>query len=302
MTNLQDSYPALTGKTCLVTGATSGIGLVTALALAQLGARVVITGRRQPRIDEALSRILAQTPGAAVHALQADFADLAQVERMAAVFKEKFERLDVLVNNAGAYYNRRHPTPYGELERTLVVNHLAPFLLTLRLLDLLRASAPARVVNVASGAHIYDRMNFEDLGFRRGYIGMKAYARSKLANILFTYELARRLEGSGVTANAVHPGQVATDIWRTNFFILGPLLKGAIRLTGLTPEQGADTVIYLAASPEVEGVSGKYFVRRRAVRSSPVSYDEETARRLWQVSQTLVGAKFASPLDINATS
>lgn len=302
MTNLQDSYPALTGKTCLVTGATSGIGLVTALALAQLGARVVITGRRQPRIDEALSRILAQTPGAAVHALQADFADLAQVERMAAVFKEKFERLDVLVNNAGAYYNRRHPTPYGELERTLVVNHLAPFLLTLRLLDLLRASAPARVVNVASGAHIYDRMNFEDLGFRRGYIGMKAYARSKLANILFTYELARRLEGSSVTVNAVHPGQVATDIWRTNFFILGPLLKGAIRLTGLTPEQGADTVIYLAASPEVEGVSGKYFVRRRAVRSSPVSYDEETARRLWQVSQTLVGAKFASPLDINATS
>jgi NAD(P)-dependent dehydrogenase (short-subunit alcohol dehydrogenase family) len=289
MADLSHSYPSLTGKTCLVTGATSGIGLVTASALAGLGARVVITGRRLPRIDEALVRIRAQHPQADLHALPADFADLAQVERLAADFTARFERLDVLVNNAGAYYNRRHAAPYGEVERTFVVNHLAPFLLTQRLLERLKASAPARVVNVASGAHVYDNLDFNDLGFRRGYVGMKAYARSKLANILFTYELARRLEGSGVTANAVHPGQVATDIWRTNFSILGPLIQGVIRLTGLTPEQGADTVIFLAASPEAAGVSGKYFVRRKAVRSSPISYDEEAARRLWEVSEALAG-------------
>jgi NAD(P)-dependent dehydrogenase (short-subunit alcohol dehydrogenase family) len=289
MVNPIDTYPSMSGKTCLVTGATSGIGLVTAAALAGLGAQVVITGRRAERIEEALRRIRSEDPNAAVEHLQADFADLAQVERLTDEFLARFERLDVLVNNAGAYYNRRHATPYGEMERTLVVNHLAPFLFTQRLLDLLRASAPARIVNVASGAHIYDSMNFDDLGFRRGYIGMKAYARSKLANILFTYELARRLQGSGVTANAVHPRQVATDIWRTNFLLIGPLLKGAIRLTGLTPEQGADTLIYLAASPQVEGVSGKYFVRRKAVRSSPLSYNEEVARRLWQVSAELVG-------------
>jgi retinol dehydrogenase-14 len=287
MSDSNGAYFPLHGKICLVTGATSGIGLVTASALAGQGAEVVITGRRQTRIDEALHRIRTEHPNAVVHALQADFADLAQVERLAAEFKERFERLDVLVNNAGAYYNQRHATPYGEAERTFAVNHLAPFLLTHRLLDQLQASAPARVVNVASGAHVYDQLDFDDLGFRRGYIGMRAYARSKLANILFTYELARRLEGSGVTANAVHPGQVATDIWRTNFPLIGPLLKGAIRLTGLTPGQGADTLIYLAASPEVEGVSGKYFVRRKAVRSSPLSYNEEVARRLWQVSEDL---------------
>ena len=287
MPHSPESYPSLHGKTCLVTGATSGIGLVTAGALAGMGARVVLAGRRPARIEDALQQIRVQHPGAEVHALLADFADLAQVERLAADFKARFERLDLLVNNAGAYYNQRHTTPYGEMERTLVVNHLAPFLLTQRLLDLLRASAPARIINVTSGAHIYDSMNFDDLGFRRGYVGMKAYARSKLANLLFTYELAHRLEGSGVTANAVHPGQVATDIWRTNFFLIGPLLKGLIRLTGLTPEQGADTLIYLAASPEVEGVSGKYFVRRKAVRSSPLSYDEDVARRLWQVSEDL---------------
>lgn len=281
-------YPSLHGKTCLVTGATSGIGLVTAAALAGLGARVVITGRRPARLDDALRSIQARHPDAEVHALLADFADLAQVERLAGDFILRFERLDVLVNNAGAYYNRRHPTHYGELERTLVVNHLAPFLLTLRLLDRLRHSAPARVVNVASGAHAYDQMNFDDLGFRRGYIGMKAYARSKLANLLFTYELARRLQGSGVTVNAMHPGQVATDIWRTNFFLIGPLLKGLIRLTGLTPEQGADTLIYLAASPEVEGMSGQYFYHRKPVRSSPLSYDQGVAQRLWQLSEQLV--------------
>jgi NAD(P)-dependent dehydrogenase (short-subunit alcohol dehydrogenase family) len=172
MIDPSNSYPSLSGKTCLVTGATSGIGLVTACVLAGLGARVVITGRRQARIDDAIRHIQAQNPGTEIHALLADFSDLAQVERLAADFLERFERLDVLVNNAGAYYNQRHATSYGEMERTLVVNHLAPFLLTRRLLDRLRSSAPARVINVASGAHVYDNLDFNDLGFRRGYIGM----------------------------------------------------------------------------------------------------------------------------------
>jgi retinol dehydrogenase-14 len=289
MSYLYDKFPDMSGKVCLVTGATSGIGLVTASALAGMGAEVVITGRRQPRLKEALQLIQEQHPQAVVHSLQVDFADLSQVERLAAEFKDRSERLDVLVNNAGAYFNQRHATSYDGVERTFVVNHLAPYLLTCCLLDRLCASTPARVVNVSSGAHVYASMDFGDLSFRSGYFGMKAYARSKLANILFTYELARRLQGSGVTANAVHPGQVATDIWRTNFSILGPLLKGMIRLTGLTPEQGADTLIYLAASPEVEGVSGKYFVKRNAIRSSSLSYDEDIARLLWQVSEELTG-------------
>jgi NAD(P)-dependent dehydrogenase (short-subunit alcohol dehydrogenase family) len=286
-----EMYPTLRGKVCLVTGATSGIGLVTASALAGLGAEVVITGRRPPRLEEALRRIRTEHPEAAVHGLLADFADLGQVRQLAEEYLGRFKRLDVLVNNAGAYYNQRHPTPNDGFERTLVVNHLAPFLLTNLLLDRLVASAPARVVNVSSGAHKSATLDFDDLGFSRGYFGMKAYSRSKLANILFTYELARRLDGSHVTANAVNPGMVATDIWSTNFFIFGPLIKGYIRLTGLTPEQGAKLLIYLAASSEVEGVSGEYFSRGKAMRSSALSYDQEVARRLWQVSEELTGPR-----------
>ena len=284
-------YLSLRGKICLITGATSGIGLVTASALAGLGAEVVITGRRPARLEEALRRIRAEHPGAAVHSLLADFADLDQVRRLAEEFIRRFNHLDVLVNNAGAYFNQRHPTRYGGVERTLVVNHLAPFLLTHLLLDQLIASAPARVVNVSSGAHKTATLDFDDLGFSRGYYGMKAYSRSKLANILFTYELARRLESSGVTANAVNPGMVATDIWSTNFFIFGPLIKGYIRLTGLTPEQGAKLLIYLAASSEVEGVSGAYFSRGKAMRSSALTYDKEIAGRLWQLSEEITGLR-----------
>jgi NAD(P)-dependent dehydrogenase (short-subunit alcohol dehydrogenase family) len=175
------------------------------------------------------------------------------------------------------------------VEKTFLVNHLAPFLLTKLLLDLLQASPAARIVNVSSDAHHQDSMNFDDLGFSRGYFGMKAYARSKLANVLFTVELARRLAGTRVTVNAVHPGHVATDIWRTNFGVAGPALKWLMGRVALTPEQGADTVIWLASAPELEGVTGKYFAKRQEAKSSDVSRDEAVARRLWDESARLTG-------------
>lgn len=270
-------------KIILITGATAGIGKVAAGALAAQGHQVILVGRNAEKTRGVVEQIRATTGNPAVHCLLADFTDLDQVRRLAAEVRQRFARLDVLVNNAGAFYNRRRETVYG-VEMTFLVNHLAPFLLTNLLLDILKDSAPARIVNVSSDAHRYDRMNFDDLGFQRSYSGMKAYARSKLANILFTYELARRLAGNGVTVNALHPGHVATDIWRTDFGAVGPILKGVMRLVALSPEAGADNTIYLASSAEVEGVSGKYFIKREARPSAPISYDENIARQLWNVS------------------
>ena len=212
-TSLDKNY--MQGKVCLVTGATAGIGKVAAAALAAQGAEVVITGRNPQKTRDVVDQIKSETGNQSIQYLLADFSDLQQVRDLAASFKERCSRLDVLLNNAGAFYNNRKETALG-VEMTFLVNHLAPFLLTQLLLDVLRSSAPARIVNVASDAHKYGTMDFDDLGFERGYFGMKAYARSKLANVLFTYELARRLAGSGVTVNAVHPGHVATDIWKTN--------------------------------------------------------------------------------------
>jgi len=280
------SSAMMAGKICLVTGATSGIGRATAGALAARGAEVIIAGRNQRKAEETASWIKAETGSTAVHVLLADFSDLAQVRELARVCKERTARLDVLVNNAGTYFNTRHGTDYG-VEKTFLVNHLAPFLLTNLLLDRLRESAPARIVNVASAAHPYGTIDFDDLGFERGYFGFKAYARSKMANVLFTYELARRLGSGQITVNALHPGFVASDIWKTNFPIIGPALKWLMGLFLLAPEQGADTVIYLASSPEVAGITGQYFANREPVQSSPLSYDKGVARRLWEVSANL---------------
>jgi NAD(P)-dependent dehydrogenase (short-subunit alcohol dehydrogenase family) len=277
---------AMAGRVCLVTGATSGIGKVTATSLAAQGAEVIVAGRNQRKADDTVSWIKSETGNSAVRYLLADFADLGQVRDLARAFKERTSRLDVLVNNAGGFFNTRREIPCG-VEMTFLVNHLAPFLLTNLLLETLQEGAPARIVNVTSAAHQYDSMNFDDLGFKRGYAGMKAYARSKLANVLFTYELARRLDGSQVTVNAVHPGHVATDMWKTNFPFIGSALKWVMGFFARTPEQGADTVIYLASSPEVEGITGAYFADREAVPSSPLSYDEGVARRLWQISKDL---------------
>jgi retinol dehydrogenase-12 len=284
ITNFQQQ--GMQGKVCLVTGATSGIGKVTATALAAQGGAVIVAGRNQQKAEDTLHQIKSETGNESLHYLLADFADLEQVRHLAAAFKERFTRLDILVNNAGAFFNTRRKTPYG-VEKTFLVNHLAPFLLTNLLLETLQESAPARIVNVSSDGHKLATMDLDDLGFKRGFSGMKAYGRSKLANIMFTYELARRLEGRDVTVNALHPGHVATDIWRTNFSIIGPALKWVMSLFSLSPEEGADNSIYLASSPEVEGVTGKYFVKREPAQSSPTSYDEGLARRLWETSENL---------------
>lgn len=276
----------IAGKVCLVTGATSGIGKVTATTLAALGAEVIIAGRNQQKTENAVRQIRTETGNESVHYLLANFSDLQQVRALAKSFNEKYSRLEVLVNNAGAFYNNRIETHY-DIEMTFLVNHLAPFLLTNLLLETIQGSTPARIVNVSSDAHKYDMMDFDNLGFKHGYSGMKAYARSKLANILFTYELARRLAGSGVTVNALHPGHVATDIWSTSFSFIGPVLKWVMGLFALSPEQGADNTLYLASSPDVEGVTGRYYVKREPVQSSAISLDVNIAQSLWEISERL---------------
>jgi retinol dehydrogenase-12 len=276
----------MAGKVCLVTGATSGIGNVTATALASQGAEVVISGRNREKTEATIQQIMSETGSETVHYLLADFSDLEQVRELASIYNERFSRLDVLVNNAGSFFNTRRETQYG-VEKTFLVNHLAPFLLTNLLLDTIKSSSPARIINVSSDAHQYGTMDLDDLCFKRGFVGMKAYARSKLANILFTYESVRRLGESSIIVNALHPGHVATDIWRTNFSIVGPALKRVMGLFALTPEEGADNSIYLATSQDVAGVTGKYFVKREPAQSSSLSYDEELAKRLWEVSEDL---------------
>ncbi len=275
-------------RICLITGATSGIGKAAATLLAGQGYDMVLTGRNPDKVANTVEEIRAKTGSHAVHGLVADFADLGQVRRLAGQFKEQFPRLDVLINNAGAYFNKRQRTGYA-VEKTFLVNHLAPFLLTNLLLDSLKKSSSARIVNVSSNAHENARLDLNDLNFDRFYFGFWAYGRSKLANLLFTYELSRRLSGKNITANALHPGRVGTDIFKTDFSILGGPFKWFMERISLTPEQGADNTVYLASSPDVEGISGKYFVKRRAVPSSPLSYDERLAHQLWEVSERITG-------------
>ena len=276
----------LAGKVTLVTGATSGIGKVTANALAAFGAHVVIVGRNQEKTQQAMADIKKETGSNELSYLLTDFADLQKVRELSGAFHARFSKLDLLVNNAGAFFTSRVLTQYG-VEMSFLVNHLSPFLLTTLLLDKVKDSAPSRIINVSSEAHKYGSLSLDDLELRRSYSGMKAYARSKLANILFTYELARRVEGTGVTANALHPGHVATNIWRSNFPIVGPALKWLMGLIALSPEQGADTSIYLASSPDVSNVTGKYFVKRLPVDSSSITYDSNVAKRLWDLSEDL---------------
>ena len=276
-------------KTCLVTGATSGIGLVTARALAAQGARVVLVRRSPTKCVDTVDQIKRKTGNSAVEFLLADLSSQDQIRQLVQDFVSRFQRLDVLINNAGAVLARRQETVDG-IEMTFALNHLAYFLLTNLLLDTLEASGPARVINVASFAHRIGRIDFDDPRSRRLYVGWRAYARSKLANLLFTYELARRLAGTQVTANALDPGLVATNFGLRGGGIV-TVFKRLHNIVALSPERGARTSIYLATSPEVEGVSGKYFVKQRPVKSSRASYNTHAAKRLWKVSAELTGPK-----------
>lgn len=272
-------------KICLITGATSGIGQAAATGIAKLGATVVIAGRSEERCQSTVAQIKTETGNPNIDYLLADLSAQAQVRQLAEEFKSRYERLDLLVNNAAAIFFRRQLSVDG-IEMTLAVNHLAYFLLTGLLLDALNTSASARIVNVASNSHFGQHLDFDNLELKRGYNPGKAYGRSKLCNLYFTYELARRLEGSGVTVNAMHPGFVATNMAANNGWLVRLFLP-LVHRKSLTPEQGASTVVYLASSPDVEGVTGKYFVREREVASDPVSYDESAAKRLWQFSEEM---------------
>ena len=277
----------MSGQTALVTGATGGIGLATAVALAGLGARVGVVGRDEKRTAAAVQAVLAVPGSGGADGFLADFSDPREVRALAAEVLAAYSRLDVLVNNAGGYWSDRHVSADG-LEWTFAVNHLAPFLLTSLLEERLRESAPARIVTVASDAHRAGRIEFDDLQAERGYAGMRAYAQSKLANILFTRELARRLSGSGVAAYSVHPGTVRTGFAREDAGRLFGLVLRAGALLMKSPEQGAQTSVYAASSPELVGRTGEYLAKSRVAKPSARAQDDVAAARLWSVSEALV--------------
>ena len=274
------------GKVALVTGGTSGIGKATAMALAAMGADVVVVGRDRERGERAAEEIRAQTGGRVDLAL-ADLSSQAEVRNLAEEFRRRYDRLDVLVNNAGLVQSTRTETVDG-LESTFAINHLAPFLLTNLLLDMLKERAPSRVVTVSSEAERWGNIDFDDLQSKKSYRGFPVYGMTKLANIMFTYELAERLEGTGVTATCMHPGAVNTRFGTNNLgpmTILFRLFKPFMR----TPDQGADTVIWLASSPEVEGLSGRYYADRKPLEPKKIANDPAARRRLWEESERLTG-------------
>lgn len=277
------------GKVCLITGATSGIGLESARALAAQGATVVLSGRDPGRGDAALAEVRRTVPEAKLDLMLADLTSLTSVRKLAGDFKAKYSRLDVLLNNAGLIIDRRKVTADG-FEATFATNHLSHFLLTHLLLDLLTSSGASRVVNVASDAHRVGSLDFlDDLQAERGsYSGMKVYGNSKLANILFTRGLQRRLEGTKITTNSLHPGVVRTGFGLNSEGIFKHLVKLAAPFM-LSAEGGARTSVYLASSPEVEGVSGKYFAKSRVAKESKAARDAAAAERLWQKSAEMTG-------------
>ena len=276
------------GKTVLITGATNGIGLEAAVELARLGARVVMVGRDPARTEAAVAEVQRRSGSRDVSHLLCDFSSQASIRSLAADVLASVDRLDVLVNNAGGVNKARRLSVDG-IEMTFAVNHLGYFLLTNLLRDLLVRSAPARVVTVASQSHRQGTLDFADLGFEHGYAIMKAYARSKLANVLFAAELARRLAGTGVTSNSLHPGVVATNIWSGAPAWTKPLIAILYRPFMITPAKGGATIVQLAASPELEGVTGKYFEKQVAVTPAPLAQDAALAKRLWEVSAAMVG-------------
>jgi NAD(P)-dependent dehydrogenase (short-subunit alcohol dehydrogenase family) len=278
----------MTAKTILITGATSGIGEVAACRLASEGARIVLVARDRERAGETLRKLEASAPGRGHTVHYAELSRLAEMKRVAQEILAREQQIDVLINNAGALFGQRELTEDG-LERTFATNHLAYFVVTNLLLERLQASPGARIVCTASAAHEGARLDFGDLQLAHGYRGFRAYGRSKLMNILFTRELARRLVGTGVTANCLHPGFVATRFGdASGGWLFGMGLRLGKRFA-LTPEEGAETLTYLASSQEVQNVSGAYFVRCRQVTPSLAAQSAEDARRLWEASAKIAG-------------
>jgi retinol dehydrogenase-14 len=276
----------MAGRTVLVTGGTGGIGRATALGLAAMGAHLAITGRDRGRAEDAAREIRA-AGGGQVDVFVADLSAQSEVRALAEEALQRLSRIDVLVNNAGGYWNTRHVTADG-LERTFALNYLAPFLLTSLLLGRLKQSAPARVVTVSSNVQAMGRIDFDDLQGERSYSGARAYNQSKLANVLFTYELARRLQATSVTANALHPGVVRTSFGAEDPGRVQRLFTPFMRPFMKTPAQGAATSIHLAAAPALEQMTGRYFANSKPRKSAKRSYDEAAAARLWHVSTDLV--------------
>jgi retinol dehydrogenase 14 len=279
----------LHGKTALVTGASSGIGLEAAAAIAGMGAEVVLVARDRARGEAALAEVARRSGSSSASLLLCDFSSQAAIRVLAEEYRAGHARLDILVNNAGGVSDRRRVTADG-IEQTFAVNHLGYFLLTNLLLDLVAASAPARIVSVSSVGHYRGDLDFEDLGFEKGgYSIMRAYSRSKLANVLFTRELARRLADKNVTATCLHPGAVATNIWSKAPSWAKPFLAVAKRLFMISPAEGGSRLVYLATSPAVEGKTGGYYDKNAEVKPSKLALDDALARRLWDESARLVG-------------
>jgi NAD(P)-dependent dehydrogenase (short-subunit alcohol dehydrogenase family) len=277
------------GKTVVATGATSGIGEVAVLALAELGARIVFIARDQARAQATMRKLEAKAPGLGHRMHLADLSSMAETRKVGAVVAESEPRIDVLINNAGALFSSRRVTPEG-LELTFALNHMAYFVLTEALQERLIASAPARIISTSSSAHQGASLDFSDLQSAKGYSGFKVYGRSKLANILFTRELARRLAGTGVTANCLHPGAVATRFGESSGGWVGGLLP-VLKLFFISPEKGADTIVYLASSPEVANTTGAYFVKRKITGPSQAAQDDAAAQTLWEASEALASAQ-----------
>jgi len=275
-------------KIILITGANSGIGKSTATALSEMGAHVVMAVRDPEKGEIARQEIIRISKNNQVDVMECDLASLKSIRDFAEAFKARYTRLDVLVNNAGIFTEKRMETE-DRFEYQIGVNHLGPFLLTQLLLGMLKESSPSRIINIASAAHFGGRINFDDLQQQRKYSGWKSYAQSKLANVLYTYELARRLSGTGITANCLHPGFVNTRFaFNRKSEKPNPIMRLMKPFT-IQPDEGAETTVYLAASPEVEGVTGKYFVKRKEKSSSKSSYDLLVAEKLWNISNVLTG-------------
>jgi NAD(P)-dependent dehydrogenase (short-subunit alcohol dehydrogenase family) len=272
----------------VITGANSGMGKATSIQLAKTGALIVMLCRSKERGEEALQEVRALSGNNSVELMLCELGSLKSIRDFCIEFKKKHQRLDVLINNAGVTLPGYHQTADG-YELQFGVNHLGHFLLTNELLDLLIASAPSRIINVASGAHKIGQIYFNDVNLKENYTFWRAYAQSKLANILFTYELAERLKGTGVTANCLHPGAVATSMGINRDTGFGTLITRILKPFFQTSEQGAETAVYLATSNDIEGITGKYFYRKRSVPSSKRSYESNTAQKLWDVSEEMVG-------------